>query len=104
MYSCTCRRRRLNRVHQPFGVVAYTVTGGLKATFLTDWVHTVIILVIIIYFGLLTFSTDLIRSPMHLFEMVNAVSDKVPVVGNGGGSYFTLQSLGGIEFGIIHTL
>ncbi|KAL8287607.1 hypothetical protein RQP46_003465 [Phenoliferia psychrophenolica] len=88
----------------PFGVVAYTVTGGLKATFLTDWVHTVIILIIIIYFGLLTFSTDLIRSPTHLWELVNAVSDKVPVVGNGGGSYFTMKSLGGIEFGIIHTL
>lgn len=26
----------------PVGVVAYTLVGGLKATFLTDWVHTFI--------------------------------------------------------------
>ena len=58
-----------------------------------------IILIIIIYFGLLTFSTDLIRSPTHLWELVNAVSDKAPVVGNGGGSYFTMQSLGGVSSG-----
>lgn len=88
----------------PFGVVAYTVTGGLKATFLTDWVHTVVILIIIIYFGFLAFSTELITSPTHLWELVNAVSDKTPVAQNHLGNYFTMASRGGIEFGIIHTL
>ena len=36
----------------PTGVVAYTVVGGLKATFLTDFLHTTIALVLIIYFTL----------------------------------------------------
>jgi Na+/proline symporter len=35
----------------PIGVVLYTMFGGIKATFLTDYVHTVIILVIIFVFA-----------------------------------------------------
>lgn len=31
----------------PVGVVMYTIAGGIKATFLTDYVHTVMLLVII---------------------------------------------------------
>jgi len=31
----------------PIGVVMYTIAGGIKATFLTDYVHTVMILIII---------------------------------------------------------
>lgn len=31
----------------PVGVVAYTMVGGLKATILTDWIHTFILLIII---------------------------------------------------------
>ena len=34
----------------PVGVVMYTIAGGIKATFLTDYVHTVMILVIILIF------------------------------------------------------
>lgn len=38
----------------PVGVVLYTLFGGIKATFLTDYVHTVIILVIIFSNSLLS--------------------------------------------------
>ena len=34
----------------PIGVVLYTIAGGIKATFLTDYVHTVMILIIIFIF------------------------------------------------------
>ena len=34
----------------PIGVVLYTIAGGIKATFLTDYVHTVMILIIILIF------------------------------------------------------
>lgn len=34
----------------PIGVVLYTIAGGIKATFLTDYVHTVMILIIIFVF------------------------------------------------------
>jgi Na+/proline symporter len=60
----------------PVGVVLYTMFGGIKATFLTDYVHTVMILVILfmlvlcperglLSFGdpLLTFGLLVLRSP-----------------------------------------
>ncbi|QSZ36686.1 hypothetical protein DSL72_006567 [Monilinia vaccinii-corymbosi] len=36
----------------PAGVVIYTAVGGLKATFLTDFVHTTVALILLIYFSL----------------------------------------------------
>ena len=35
----------------PVGVVLYTMFGGIKATFLTDYVHTVVILIVIFLFS-----------------------------------------------------
>ena len=34
----------------PIGVVLYTIAGGIKATFLTDYVHTLTIMIIIFVF------------------------------------------------------
>ena len=34
----------------PVGVVMYTIAGGIKATFLTDYVHTVMIIIILFVF------------------------------------------------------
>lgn len=34
----------------PIGVVLYTIAGGIKATFLTDYVHTVMLLIIVFIF------------------------------------------------------
>ncbi|KAH0066977.1 SSS family solute:Na+ symporter, partial [Aureobasidium melanogenum] len=36
----------------PAGVVIYTAVGGLKATFITDYLHTAIALILLIYFSL----------------------------------------------------
>lgn len=33
----------------PLGVAIYTYFGGLKATFLTDYVHTTIIMIILVW-------------------------------------------------------
>jgi Na+/proline symporter len=33
----------------PLGVAIYTYIGGLKATFLTDYVHTTIIMIILVW-------------------------------------------------------
>ena len=37
----------------PLGVVIYTLFGGIKATFLTDYAHTVVLIVIIFILHLL---------------------------------------------------
>jgi Na+/proline symporter len=35
----------------PVGVALYTFVGGIKATFLTDYLHTTIILIVLCYFS-----------------------------------------------------
>ena len=42
----------------PVGVVLYTMFGGIKATFLTDYVHTVMILIIIFIFAFTAYGTS----------------------------------------------
>lgn len=34
----------------PASVAAYTLRGGLRATLLTDWVHTVVIFIFVLIF------------------------------------------------------
>jgi Na+/proline symporter len=53
----------------PLGVVVYTMFGGIKATFLTDYVHTVILLVIILTFAFTTYATgDRLGSPRAVYD------------------------------------
>ena len=40
----------------PVGIILYTVTGGLKATFISSYVHTVIIYVVLCLFVFLVYS------------------------------------------------
>ena len=42
----------------PLGVVIYTLFGGIKATFLTDYAHTVVLIVIIFIFAFTTWATS----------------------------------------------
>ncbi|KAJ9293557.1 hypothetical protein DTO271G3_7636 [Paecilomyces variotii] len=86
----------------PVGVSIYTFVGGIKATFLTDYFHTVIILIIACYFSIKVFTYDQIGSVDNLFELVKAASIRNPVSGNEQGTYLTMTSKGAILFGIIH--
>ncbi|CAA22629.1 Urea transporter [Schizosaccharomyces pombe] len=87
----------------PVGVIIYTMFGGIKATFLTDYIHTVIILVILIMFSLATYSADKkIGSPGKLYDMLKEAGDAHPVAGNAQGSYLTMRSQEGAIFFIIN--
>ena len=87
----------------PFGVVIYTMFGGIKATFLTDYIHTVVILVIILIFALSTYATGSeLGSPSIVFEKLVAAAKDHPVDGNAGGSYLTMKSHGGVIFFVIN--
>ena len=46
----------------PVGVILYTSVGGIKATFLTDYFHTFVILIIACYFTVKTFTIPEIGS------------------------------------------
>ena len=86
----------------PVGVALYTFVGGIKATFLTDYVHTFTILIILCYFSVKAFTLEEVGSLSNLYDIVQAAGIRSPVSGNEQGSYLTMTSKGGILFGILH--
>ncbi|KAE9368327.1 hypothetical protein N431DRAFT_547364 [Stipitochalara longipes BDJ] len=72
----------------PLGVNLYTAVGGLKATFLTDYLHTAIALVLIIYFTLSVLTNE-------------AVGADNKIAGNYEGSLLNMKSSGAIIWGLI---
>lgn len=86
----------------PLGVCAYVLLGGLRATFLCDYSHTLILMVIILYFMFEVYSQSaLIGSPRQMFELLQKAAIKRPVKGNQDGSYVTMKSNFALIFGII---
>ena len=89
----------------PLGVIVYTMFGGIKATFLTDYVHTVILLIIILIFAFTTYATSsTLGSPSAVFDALAAASARHPVDGNAQGSYLTMNSREGIIFFVINII
>lgn len=87
----------------PFSVAVYTATGGLRATLIADYVHTVGLLVIILYFFFRVWTGHgLMGSLSHMVERLEHAARIKPVAGNAGGSYLTMRSQGGLLFGIIN--
>lgn len=87
----------------PLGVVIYTLFGGIKATFLTDYAHTVIMIIIIMIFAFTAFATsDKLGSPGAVWEAVTLLAEKQPREGNAGGSYLTMHSRSGGIFFVIN--
>lgn len=78
----------------PVGVALYTFVGGIKATFLTDYFHTFIIVIILCFFTSKAFSTDEVDSLGNLYELVKAAGARHPVADNHDGSYLTMASKG----------
>ena len=104
----------------PIGVVLYTMFGGIKATFLTDYVHTVMIFskslytwifvfgltrpaVIIFVFAFTAYSTnEVLGSPKRVYALLVKAAEAHPVSGNAGGSYLTMRSKEGAIFFVIN--
>ncbi|PKX93557.1 sodium:solute symporter family protein [Aspergillus novofumigatus IBT 16806] len=86
----------------PVGVTVYTFVGGIKATFLTDYFHTAVIVIIACYFSIKVFTVDEVGSIGNLYELVKSASERHPVSGNHAATYLTMTSKGGILFGILH--
>jgi urea-proton symporter len=108
----------------PWGIIIYTVSGGLHATFLASYFHTTIIyfvlIVMIFAVYLKVYSSDEIhdlltntasKTPEQCAAIFstkfNSFYDENtyacgPVDGNKDGSYLTMMSKGGLMFGIIN--
>lgn len=77
--------------------------GGLKATILTDWIHTFILLIIIIMFSLTAYATsDILGSPSRVYDLLTEKATIFPVEGNQDGSYLTMRSKEGVIFFVIN--
>jgi Na+/proline symporter len=67
-----------------------------------DYVHTTMLLIIIIIFALITYTTsELLGSPTAVFDLLVKAAADHPVPGNSGGSYLTMRSAEGVVFFII---
>ncbi|KZT51561.1 Na+/solute symporter [Calocera cornea HHB12733] len=86
----------------PVGVAIYVVLGGLRATFLCDYTHTVILMIIILYFIFTVYaSSPLIGSFSSMYALLQRAAAQRPVQGNEAGSYLTLKSNSALQFGVI---
>ncbi|KIW14582.1 hypothetical protein PV08_07366 [Exophiala spinifera] len=83
----------------PLGVVVYTAVGGLKATFLTDFLHTTIALILLIYFSLAVLTNEHIGGVSGLYQKVKAAD--VYIEGNYKGSLLTMKSKRSLLFGLV---
>lgn len=74
----------------PLGVMAYTALGGLKATFISDWIHTVIIYIILIITSYTIYcSSSLIGSPSKMYDLLVEVQEVFP--SSSGQSYLSFH-------------
>lgn len=88
----------------PFGVLLYTAVGGLKSTFLTDYMHTLIAMALLCYFSTAILASDYIGGIGGLYDKVKAVDGNRYIDGNYEGSLLTFKSKGAVIFGLIHSL
>ncbi|XVE65443.1 hypothetical protein DITRI_Ditri07aG0181100 [Diplodiscus trichospermus] len=102
----------------PLGVIVYTLAGGLKATFLASYIHSVIVHVTLLIFVYLVYTaSDKLGSPRIVHSRLREIASKLrschepishngqscgPVDGNYKGAYLTMLSSGGLVFGIIN--
>ena len=87
----------------PIGVMIYTLVGGLKATFVADYMHTIIIFIVILTFvGAVYLNTDITGGVEGMYEKIVAAAELTPVEGNAAGAFLTMASAGGLMFGIIN--
>ncbi|KAJ4296803.1 hypothetical protein N0V90_006851 [Kalmusia sp. IMI 367209] len=86
------------------GVAIYTYFGGLKATFLTDYVHTTIIMIILVWLSIKIIVAKEIGSVGALYDAVVQAGIEKPVKGNYKGSYLTMRSDECLYFGILHVV
>jgi SSS family transporter len=87
----------------PIGVMIYTLVGGLKATFVADYLHTIIIFITILTFvSVVYFISPTTGGIQGMFEKLTAAASLHPVEGNAAGAYLTMASMGGLIFGIIN--
>ncbi len=87
----------------PIGVMIYTLVGGLKATFVADYMHTIIIFVVILTFVAAVYiNSDITGGIEGMYDKLVTAAELRPIEGNAAGAFLTMASIGGLMFGIIN--
>ena len=87
----------------PIGVMIYTLVGGLKATFVADYMHTIIIFIVILTFVAAVYiNTDITGGVEGMYNKLVEAAELRPIEGNAAGAFLTMASIGGLMFGIIN--
>ncbi len=89
----------------PISIIIHTFFGGLKATFLAEYLNSFFLFVVVLVFVIaIYFSNPQIGGIDGMFDkLVNAAIVK-PVESNFAGSYLTMASTGALIFGIINII
>ncbi|KAI0338579.1 Na+/solute symporter [Trametopsis cervina] len=83
----------------PIGIAVYVIFGGLRATFICDWAHTIILFIVIyIFVGYTYGSTSASANVGQLYDLLVQAGKESPVPGNADGSYLTMKSNSGLVF------
>ncbi|KAH9828598.1 SSS family solute:Na+ symporter, partial [Teratosphaeria destructans] len=85
----------------PAGVIVYTAVGGIKATFITDFLHTAVALSIMIYFTLKVLTNEHVGGLGGLYDKLRSSENLVHVDGNYRGSLLTFKSYQSAIFGVV---
>jgi len=81
----------------------YTLVGGLKATFVADYMHTIIIFVVILTFvSAVYINQDITGGVEGMYDKLVEAAKLNPIEGNAAGAFLTMASIGGLMFGIIN--
>ena len=108
----------------PWGIIVYTASGGLKATFLSNYLHTMIIFAVLITMVFVVYIKAYSSDQIYDFLTTTVSYSKEeceliwsnegttffepgkyacgPVAGNHKGSYLTMISGDGLMFGVIN--
>ncbi|KAL9112825.1 MAG: hypothetical protein Q9227_002902 [Pyrenula ochraceoflavens] len=86
----------------PLVVGAYVIAGGLRSTFLCDYIHTVILFLSIFIFGFTLYATSpIVGSLDKFYDLLLSASEKMPIAKNASdGSYLTFHSVDGLVFAV----
>ncbi|KAK6350988.1 hypothetical protein TWF718_004166 [Orbilia javanica] len=87
----------------PIPVILFTVFGGLKATIMSDYTHSALVIIFILIFTFKIYVTSPeLGSFGKVWELLVEASKNEPVPGNEQGSYLTMRSRDGGVFFVIN--
>lgn len=86
----------------PFVITIYVLTGGLRATFIADYLHCCILFTCLLVLVISTYAHGtVLGSPGKLYDLLQEVAITAPAAGNAHGSYTTFKSDGAMYYAVI---